>query len=399
VISGCIAIMMGRATTTTAAMATVSLLAKGRCSVVENSIKAHGCEPLFYSANHFGILNIMKYKIVHSRISNLFFFISNLAEWHFSCRTEYNKEWIKQTGVLTEKESEAINVFGDVMRKYGFEYKKNKLVYLGQYFFLNSEKEAWEEVEKNVMEGEYKKIRSVFRMFEPRFKKIWDEKGIKAWGRSLKKIAESENGIKLMAAMERAIKPDKKLEDFVVHIIPSPINNKSASGGANLGCGHITLEAAIEDNSDEYMETALGVMAHEMVHVLLDNNRKLSKIIGAAASRDGMDLLDLVQPKMSKKNILTEIVVGGIAPSGYIYQAHAKHFSPLLRNLGWIDVLLYDMEAIKEKKIISYDGLYYYVIWQMYPLSQYYFEKKRAIDKKFIDEMTRVISVIKKGAY
>lgn len=339
----------------------------------------------------------MKYRITYSRISSLFFFISNLAEWHFSCRPEYNKVWIEQTGALTEKESEAVREFGEIMQKYGFEYRKNKPLYLGQYFFLFSEKDIWEAVKKNVTEAEYKKIREIFRILDPRFKRIWNKKGIRAWGNLLKKNAESENGKNLMIAIERAVGSQVKIDDLEVHIIPSPIGSKKVAGGANLGYGHVTIEASIADTSDEYMEIALGIMAHEAAHVFLDANKKLSAIIKSAAIKSELKLLDVVSPIMSKKEILTEIVMGTIAPGGYIYQKHAKHFSPLMRNLGWIDVLLYDVKALKEKKSISYNGLSYYVIWQMYPLSQYYYEKKLSMDKFFVDEVVKIISDIKKA--
>lgn len=338
----------------------------------------------------------MKYKITYTRISNLFFFISNMAEWHFSCRKEYNKAWIEQTGVLTEKESGAIKEFGEIMREYGFEYKKNKFVYLGQYFFLYSEKDVWAEVSKNVTESEYKKIREIFKILDLRFKKIWNEKGIREWGKLLKKTAESENGKKLMIEVEQSVNRSKKMDDIVIHIIPSPIRNKSVSGGANLGPGHITIEASIINTSDEYIEIVLGTMAHEVAHVLLNNNIKLSSIIKSVAAKGKLELLDVVQPSMTKKNILTEIVVETVAPDGYICQTYAKHSSPLVRGLGWLDVVLYDMEELKKKKSISFDGLYHYVVWQMYPMSQYYFEKKRAIDKPFVEAIVKIIDDIKK---
>lgn len=62
----------------------------------------------------------MKFDIKYSKIGNFFFFISNLSDWHFSCRKEYNEAWIKQTGELSNNEKNAIENFRKIMTKYGF---------------------------------------------------------------------------------------------------------------------------------------------------------------------------------------------------------------------------------------------------------------------------------------
>jgi len=46
----------------------------------------------------------MKFKVTSSKIGNFFFFITNLSEWHYSCRKSYNEEWVKILGDLTKKE-------------------------------------------------------------------------------------------------------------------------------------------------------------------------------------------------------------------------------------------------------------------------------------------------------
>jgi hypothetical protein len=53
----------------------------------------------------------MKFKFKISKLANQFFFISNLSEWHFSCRQFYNQEWLKQTEPLTDNEKQILKEF------------------------------------------------------------------------------------------------------------------------------------------------------------------------------------------------------------------------------------------------------------------------------------------------
>jgi len=76
----------------------------------------------------------MKIKFVNSDIANNFFVISNLAEWHFSCRREYNRKWLDLTGELNSEEEQAIKVFKGLMKKYGFDRRDPKAGYLGDIF-------------------------------------------------------------------------------------------------------------------------------------------------------------------------------------------------------------------------------------------------------------------------
>src|SRR4030042_1408752 len=115
-------------------------------------------------------LNIkyMKFKLIISKQANLFFFISNFAEWHFSCRLNYNEKWIKQTSPLNDKEKNILQILKTIFQKYNFNQ------YLGK-FFINTDKVAknWSDLKKNLLPDEYNNIKTAFKIFLPKFNKIW----------------------------------------------------------------------------------------------------------------------------------------------------------------------------------------------------------------------------------
>ena len=76
----------------------------------------------------------MKLQFKISKLANLFFLVSNFSEWHFSCRTDYNRAWIEKTEPLKNEEVEALFKFKGVIKKYGFE--------LSKIFYTGTEKEA-----------------------------------------------------------------------------------------------------------------------------------------------------------------------------------------------------------------------------------------------------------------
>src|SRR3989344_542952 len=66
---------------------------------------------------------IMKFIFKISRLDNFYFFVSNLTEFHFSCRKHFNIDWISATGPLNQEEKKAINDVNAIFKKYGFVIK------------------------------------------------------------------------------------------------------------------------------------------------------------------------------------------------------------------------------------------------------------------------------------
>lgn len=100
-----------------------------------------------------------------SKLANLFFLVSNFSEWHFSCRTDYNRAWIEKTKPLKIDEVEALSKFKKVINKYGFE--------LSKIFYTNNEEAAWKNLRKITKESEFTTIKETLQIFKPKFEKIW----------------------------------------------------------------------------------------------------------------------------------------------------------------------------------------------------------------------------------
>lgn len=105
----------------------------------------------------------MKLEFKVSKTANLFFFVSNFSEWHFSCRADYNKAWIEKTEPLKFKDLEVLVKFKKVINKYGFE--------LSKIFYTNTEKEIWKNLKKTTKKTELEVIRESLQIFKPKFEK------------------------------------------------------------------------------------------------------------------------------------------------------------------------------------------------------------------------------------
>ncbi|HNW96342.1 MAG TPA: hypothetical protein PKL20_00640 [Candidatus Paceibacterota bacterium] len=134
----------------------------------------------------------MKLELTVSKLANQFYFISNLTEWHFSCRKDDNKKWLEMTGPLNEEEKDALDIFKNILQLNGFTCDTiEKSKYLGKYFLLNSEEQIWQNLKKSIKDENFQKIKWIFKIFKSRFKKIWKEelnkKTIKIFEDELKK--------------------------------------------------------------------------------------------------------------------------------------------------------------------------------------------------------------------
>ena len=88
---------------------------------------------------------MIKFNLINSYTENLFFFVSNLSEFHFSCRKEYNEEWQKIFGKINKEEAKLLGKFRVVLKKHGF---NEEGAYLGVPIFTSSENQKLESLEK-----------------------------------------------------------------------------------------------------------------------------------------------------------------------------------------------------------------------------------------------------------
>lgn len=320
---------------------------------------------------------IMKFVFKISKLDNFYFFVSNLTEFHFSCRPHFNKDWIEATGKLSQEEKLAIKKIRPIFKKYGFIFKKNKSIYLGKYFYCSEEMDKWNVLKKYVSAEEYKKLLDGFKVFESRFNKLYREDLLQNWKFSLEKELSGEKFITLFDFAKHFFGAKKSDDILNIHLLMSPSLTWSASGGANLGDGDITLEVPIFNTTNEQVELAACILVHEVSHLWFEKNPNY-KII----------------KKFSGKNfdLTKEIIVESVSPSGFPAQKYSRASNPFKRFLfhNLADGYKAYENFVYGKKS-NFKKLNVYVNWHIYPLMSYYYLNNKKIDKKFIKIVMNII--------
>jgi hypothetical protein len=319
----------------------------------------------------------MKFIFKTSRLDNLYFFVSNLTEFHFSCRKHFNIDWVSATGPLSREEKKAIRNTEPIFKKYGFAIKNSKPFYLGRYFYCPDDKEKFDNLKKYLLPEEYEKISESFNIFESRFNKIYNEKLFEDWKFALEKELSSEKFLKLFNFAQKFFNAPKVISVLNVHLLMSPSMTWSASGNANLGDRDITLEVPVFNLTEEQIELSVCIILHELSHIWFENSSSFK--IAKKLSGDTFFLTK-------------EIIIGSISPSGFPAQKYSKDSNPFKRFLfhNLADGLKAYEDFVNNKEV-DRQKLSAYVSWLIYPLMAYYYAGEKKLDKKFIKTITEII--------
>jgi len=319
----------------------------------------------------------MKFIFKISKLDNLYFFVSNLTEFHFSCRKHFNKDWISSTGPLNREEKKAINDVKPIFEKYGFIFKNNKSLYLGKYFYCMDDKEKFNSLKKYLLPEEYERINKSFSIIGNRFNKVYNEKLLENWKLALEKELSGERFSKLFDFAKKFFNATKTDSVLNVHLLMSPSMTWSASGNANLGDKDITLEVPVFNLTEEQIELATCILLHELSHVWFEKSPNYA-----------------VAKKLSGKNfpLIKEVIIESVSPLGFPSQLYSKASNPfkwyLLHNLAdgktAYENFIKNKEADRRK-------LNAYVNWLVYPLMAQYYSDNKKLDREFIKVIAEVI--------
>ena len=319
----------------------------------------------------------MKFNFKISKLDNFYFFVSNLTEFHFSCRPHFNKDWIEATRELNQEEKLAIHRLKPIFKKYGFVFKNNKSLYLGKYFYCPEDQDKWNALKEYVSRAEYKKLSDGFEVFESRFNKLYREDLLQNWKASLEKELSGEKFITLLDFAKHFFAAKTSDDILNVHLLMSPSLIWSTSGNANLGDGNIALEVPIFNITQEQVELATCILVHETSHIWFGKNPNYT-----------------VAKKLSGKHfdLIKEAIIDSVAPSGFGAQKYAKASNPFKRFLfhNLADGYKAYENFVNGRKS-NFKKLHVYVSWHMYPLMSYYYLNNKKIDKKFIKIVTDII--------
>lgn len=315
-----------------------------------------------------------------SRLANKFFVINNLAEWHESCRIQYNEAWLRRTGALTPTEATALKKFKALISRYGFSYDQNEAqCHLGVPFYRSNETQAWSHIKKLAGKDGVAILKKVFAVFEPRFARIWKLYADTQRIASFRARIGTASYQQLLTQVVRLFGGRK--ESITVVILFAPVQG-AAAGGANLGKRYCTLELPRIPNNGWEMSYSLGVLAHEIAHTYLNGPRWQSMITNALRAANVPQHL----PRFSQqsRSLVNEAIVDSFLPLGHLGQEYLPHLAPLLlSNLHKISSTAYPNCHLE-----------YYFVWRLYPRAAEYGKANKPINRQFIAEAVRALTEI-----
>lgn len=338
----------------------------------------------------------MKIKFANSDIANKFFVISSLAEWHFSCRKEYNRKWLGMTGELNSEEKCAIEVFKSLMEKYGFNYKESEVKYLGNVFLSGfSLTKVWRELKTKLPSSDYQKTRFVFNVFSKRYERIksyvsQDEKSRRI--SMLNSVVSEPKNKKMIKELDCIFGEKSSERKIKAVVIFSPLDtNETAAGSANINGGIITFEIPELKKNSLNLDISIGILFHEIVHIFF-NELGIREIIAEKVKEFRLPQKLEDNAPFSPVIAINEILTNCFVPYGFLAK---KCYGPKFYNKIFSPV---NLKLIKEahskfKRGENFDiyRLVKYFTWKLSPLVERYVKlygpKGEKIIKIIVDKL------------
>mgnify|MGYP001617118409 CR=1 FL=1 len=254
----------------------------------------------------------MKFEFIISKWANFYFFISNLSEWHFSCRTFYNEFWRKELGGFSKKEKKSLKLFAKLHEKYPFGSD-----FFGQIFFVK--KNPLINLKRERPKKDFQLLKEIFKIFVPNFEKLYKKELplLKIWEKNLK---EYSNKILIVRQLNTNLaflyhtKPIQK--NIKVYLLFSSPN--LSGGGTNMDGESITLE--ISRYPLKAINQVIGIIWHELIHLYFENDYFLPLINETFAS------------DQKKISLLKEAAASSLLPNGVLGVNLLKIKSKLLNS-------------------------------------------------------------------
>lgn len=287
------------------------------------------------------------------RSANLYFFIQNLSEWHFSNRKDHNEAWRKELFFSAEAKS-CIHEFGKIHQQYPFGNK-----YLGRPFFLY--KDPWPTVELLVGKDDSVKIKNIFATLESYFDTIYveDEVMLKKWATIIAKPEFVTNASYINNALANFYGCAPYNEDCIIYLLLSTEKKNGGTAGT-ISNNVITLE--LSRTSIKLEKHVLNVLWHELIHLYFKD----------------CVLFPLLE-KLTNNNWemmgkIDELVASSLLPNGLLKQ-NILTSTDKLRTSGYFNT------RVDSEKIINVQKL-------IYP----YLQQKKTVDINLVQELCKIYS-------
>ncbi len=204
-----------------------------------------------------------KFRPKISRYANLYFFIQNLSEWHFSNRKKHNKEWRNELA-FSEKVELCLQEFKEIHKKYSFGDE-----YLGRPFFLYDN--PWSMIKTIVGEDDYVKIKNIFSTLEPYFNTLYikDEIILKKWAILISEPEFLEKASFINETLASFYGCSLYNEDCTIYLL---LSTKEKNGGTSGTINDHSVTLELSQISLESKGQVLKVLWHELIHLYFRNN-------------------------------------------------------------------------------------------------------------------------------
>ena len=306
-----------------------------------------------------------------SYVGNVFHFVSNLAQWHFSCRSGYKDFWLKEAGGLTNVEDAALEKARELFLKYTF--GKN---FWGKIFLREREEIVWAQAKENFGE-DAGKFKEIFDIFEPRFQQFWknDKNLLEQWGGRIKVInfLLTPPGLTEDLDIFFGNKTNSRtIEIFLLMNIPG----NSAYGSSVIGPGAITLE--ISRTPFGFLRPVVLVTWHELIHNIWQDNNYWKLIEGF-----GREIKSPSPVKgISWQELINEAVTESLFSHGYLAQKYfgfpsQKYFAAELNSAESSKNSLNYWRDLSASKLFS--------------IAEDYIENRKPLDIAFLQQIANYL--------
>lgn len=315
----------------------------------------------------------MKFKFKISKLANQFFFVSNLSEWHFSCRKPYNDIWRTMLPPFNIKQEETLKLLREVLKRHG----KAK----GRIYFPILYKAIKGKNVDAIVSGMNKKEKSVinrtFRLFHYEFQQIWKEAEPRL-RQFVSLIQKSGHWRKI----EKAFKiieiyfGKSKCDSVAAYLLMAP-KKEWGGGGGNIGPGRLTLE--IGDISPRGIDWSSKTLIHETTHKChQDNFKKLLRVFVKSLPKHSYKDFAMVKYFGELETVLNEAITSSIVEEGIIDRLIFKFSSEeqLKRNIAKIDWAKSPLSSLFRKSAVL----------ALYSLNLRYLENNKSIDLEYIKQ-------------
>lgn len=318
---------------------------------------------------------MLDFNFFYQKTSNLFHFVENLSEWHFSCRKQDNKGWLAQTGPLSEEEQKALQNMRTLLPRYGFDDQGK---FLGIPFLTSSEETVWEEVKKWVEPEEYVSLQEIFQVFIPRFEIIWqkEEPKLKAWKNKLEELTKKTSYDILVQDLETLFNVRVADRSVKVCLLANTLE-KGGGGNANTGDQTVTLDCSSMNLA--LAQRLYSTLWHETIHLVFEKQQLNPLLRDFLITRGNFLMQTSLGQIVKSPTILLKEALVEVAES-YV----SKYHLGLDVEKEQVGKLGPNLEGVKTNPK-NFRLWYIYAAQKLLPEVAKYIKQKRSFDKQFLE--------------